>query len=100
MATGGATGDNIGSVQTDATARPNSNFTTGTESANHTHQEQHYATAGGSGLAPSVFTNRTGASFSDLNTNTQSANHTHTVTGGGDNETRPDNAYVMYCIKT
>lgn len=104
MATGGATGDNIGSVQTDATARPNTNFTTGTESAGHTHATT--LDIGGNLTNGNIGTRvSTGIAFGQNSTMSPSsggvsANHTHTVTGGGDNETRPENAYVMYCIKT
>lgn len=105
-ASGGATGDSIGSVQEMATARPTTSFTTGNESANHTHGVND---AGGN--AQTVNNAPTGSAAgtiprastlsvqSSLVTGTQSANHTHTVTGGGDNETRPQNWSAMMIIK-
>lgn len=106
-ASGGATGDNIGSVQEQATARPASSFTTGTESANHTHTVtdgsgnaqtiNNAPTGSATGVIPRASTSNTPSS---LITGNQSANHTHTVTGGGDNETRPQNISAMFIIKT
>lgn len=96
MNTGGATGDNVGSVQGDATKRPNTSFVTGTESASHTHaQTQSQGGTGGSYLAAAAAAWSAG---NNATTGTQSANHTHTVTSGGDNETRPKNANVAYHI--
>lgn len=98
MGTGGATGDNVGSVQGYATARPTTNFVTGNESASHGHP--YNMGIGGSGGSLPGYVNASGtASNTNGTTNHQNANHTHTVTSGGDSETRPVNAYVMYCIK-
>lgn len=73
MATGGATGDNVGSVQAEA-------FKT------HTHTVDQSGTDSGISVR---FESTAAASDGTLTTN---------ATGG--NETRPVNAYVMYCIKT
>lgn len=97
MATGGNTGDNVGSVQGYATARPNTNFTTGIESADHFHYQFDNMGGTGGGNMASVAANYT--SGRSATTSGVSQNHTHTVTGGGDNETRPVNAYVLYCVK-
>jgi len=76
QATGGATGDNVGSIQSD-------NF------ESHSHIQQ---VANGAGASTTV-SNFGGAN----NLGTPSVNRT--VVEGG-NETRPINAYVMYIIKT
>lgn len=95
MATGGNSGNNVGSVQTTATKLPTTAFTTGNESASHTHTiptVRSDLTAGSSSSA-------TGSSGSGGTSGSNSANHTHTITGGGDNESRPPNAYVNFIIK-
>lgn len=105
----------LAGYQADTTARPTNAFTTGTESATHTHTDNghpHSTTAtntvtgastqttSGSNFHLPVTSNTAGTvgtGYADLGT--QSANHTHTVTGGGDAETRPDNVGVKYIIK-
>lgn len=100
-ATGGNTGDRVGSVQSWSTGRPrNRAFTTNT-AGNHTHNvtdranwdcrntPQHVDTSCGEGGLRNTYTNTTSAS----------GNHSHSVAGGGDNETRPENANVYYIIK-
>jgi microcystin-dependent protein len=94
---GGNTGDNVGSAQAYATARPSNAFVTGNESANHTHpQTEARGATGGSFLAATQVATTAG---NNVSTGIQSSNHTHTVTSGGDNETRPINVYVNYIIK-
>lgn len=95
MNTGGNTGDNVGSIQADATARPNTAFTTD-DPGDHTHTIT--TTDGNFGGG----THAKRALDLDLSTDTTSASgaHTHSITGGGDNETRPVNAYVNWIIKT
>lgn len=96
-ASGGATGDNIGSVQEQATARPTTSFTTGTESADHFHyQFDNIGGTGGGNMASAAANYTSGRSAT---TSGVSQNHTHTVTGGGDNETRPQNFSAMMIIK-
>ena len=93
-------GNYSGSIQNDATKRPNTSFTTGTESNDHFHY-QYYGNAGGGSIGTNGFFNYNGVSaITGMTTGGVTANHTHTVTGGGDSETRPLNAYVLYCIKT
>jgi microcystin-dependent protein len=115
MATGGNSGDNIGSVQATATKRPNTNFTTqtgstgtgssGNDSPDHTHQVHR-----GSGISAASNIVVYAANHYDYQASGgASARHTHSVpalsipslavNGGGDNETRPTNAYVNYIIK-
>lgn len=81
----------LGTKTGDSTARPNTAFTTGTESANHTHN----LTAVSTPVWNSAGGNIVLAANNNINTSyasgTQSANHTHTVTGGGDAETAPAN---------
>lgn len=95
MASGGNTGNNVGSVQTDATALPNTAFTT-SDPGNHNH---------GIANATTVPTFPAGASWNSAGGGFGSAihvdagAHTHTLSGG-DNETRPENANVHFIIKT
>jgi microcystin-dependent protein len=107
MNTGGATGDNVGSVQAAGTKLPTTNFTTpstatGGRSADHSHVE--YGNSGGGGQTGG----QTGGGVSGSlawyhSTGGASADHTHTlpamIVAGGDSETRPINAYVNYIIK-
>jgi microcystin-dependent protein len=100
MATGGNTGDAVGSVQIQATKLPTAAFTTN-DPGTHTHPPlsgsnfqinnggEH--TVGGTGLFGT----------DNLNATTGAGGaHSHSVNGGGDNETRPINAYVNFIIKT
>lgn len=102
MNTGGATGDNIGSVQAAGTKSPTTPFTASAASNGaHTH------------LISALY--RTASNLSGTNTNLPADTvggvayytdsdgaHTHTITvsGGGDTETRMRNAYAAYIIKT
>lgn len=96
MNTGGATGDNIGSIQGDSTKRPNTNFTTNT-TGNHTHAGGKYIQTGQL-TGTTQYTNDNAYVQRDTNHGT-AGNHSHSITGGGDAETRPINAYVNYIIK-
>jgi microcystin-dependent protein len=102
-ASGGATGDAVGSVQEQATARPSTSFVTGTESAGHTHTTT--LDIGGNLTNGNIGSRySTGIAFSQTSTlgtasGGVSANHTHTVTSGGDNETRPKNFSARFIIK-
>lgn len=118
-ATGGNSGDAVGSVQGNATKLPGAGFTgtmsgtgatgTGTstgESAPHTHSG--YWKAANNGTAFSVWSPSAAAPVDAYNTTdhthnipslTVSVTGTAAVTGGGDNETRPLNANVEYIIK-
>lgn len=96
MNTGGLEDDNIGSVQTTATKLPTTSFTTGGQSATHTHQVNGASTISG----PPNSGGGTYAQPVSVTSGNASADHTHTVTGGGDNESRPPNANVYWIIKT
>ena len=92
---GGNTGNNVGSLQNDATKLPNSNFSVST-AGDHTHPE--YAMGGG-GATTSILYAGANGSPAQANVNTGTAgSHSHTISGG-DGETRPKNVYVNYIIK-
>jgi microcystin-dependent protein len=91
---GGNSGDAVGTVQSDATARPNSNFTTNT-TGNHTHGHP-YRTGFGSSDGVDRVSGNSGSTSPRTSTD---GNHSHSVTGGGDAETRPLNAAVEFIIK-
>lgn len=92
---GGNTGDNVGSYQNDATARPNTNFTTNT-TGDHNHSFGGFTNINSG--STSYFFQENGNQTVNLSTG-NAGNHSHSITGGGDNETRPINAYVQYIIK-
>ena len=91
----------LGGKSRDSTARPQTDFTTGIESANHSHgpNDNYFVTSYGS---PGQTVNAGSASLSwnyRTNTGTQSSNHTHTVTGGGDTFTKPGSITLNHIIK-
>lgn len=86
----GTTGDNNGTRQADATARPNSSFTTNTDSHNHSITLYGYGEAA-SGTGKAVI-RESGTFYTAYDA------HSHTITGGGDAETRPVNMYQLRCI--
>jgi microcystin-dependent protein len=91
MATGGATGNNVGSVQVAATALPTTPMVTDSQGAHSSHWTGTIA-AVQTGAGTNTITAPTGP-------NTLGA-HTHTITSGGDSETRPINVYVNWVVKT
>jgi len=102
MATGGNTGNNVGSIQGYATAKPvGTNFTSNTESATHTHSYSRVAASGDMNITS--YGNLLLNGYYADNTGTESATHTHsigpTAGSGGDSETRTINIYVYYIIK-
>jgi microcystin-dependent protein len=96
---GGSTGDAVGSLQGDATKRPNTAFTTDTQG---THTHGHVSNnalvwdIGGPGQSANLGCG--GQPFVPLSL-TPAGAHTHTVTAGGDAETRPVNLSVNYIIR-
>jgi hypothetical protein len=87
MATGGNTGDNIGSVQSDAFK-------------SHGHN-----VLGSAGSTPTTLSNASAAGFGAITSGTQ-AYYTNSnsspsayIQSTGGNESRPVNAYVNYCLK-
>jgi microcystin-dependent protein len=94
MATGGNTANNVGSVQTSATALPTTAFTT-SDPGNHDHGISNTDTV--PLLEAGASWSTSGASFGSANHVDEGA-HTHTLSGG-DAETRPANANVNFIIK-
>ena len=102
MNTGGNSGNNVGSVQADATALPNTPITS---SSDGSHNHSFTIDGGGGGASGSTsiggaagISNGNGSPLSTVLVTSGGA-HTHTTSTGGDNETRPTNAYVNYIIK-
>lgn len=100
MATGGATGDNIGSVQAEAFKSHNHGTNTGS-GGSHDHEYQGYASPPTNDLyQPTWALARNSASNpGSMGKVAASGTHTHTVTSDGGNESRPINANVNYIIK-
>jgi microcystin-dependent protein len=99
IATGGNSGNDVGSVQTEGTKSHNHSGTTSTD-GNHTHDWKH-GTEGddsGSGGSNNEFT-LAGGTTTDVMTTNGDHSHTFTTSSSGGNETRPDNAYVYFIIK-
>ncbi|MCL4785194.1 MAG: tail fiber protein [Verrucomicrobia bacterium] len=103
---GGNVGNVVGSDQGDATRRPNSEFTTSTDGA-HTHLLER-ASSGtqirwgdGGGYSSNAIDAGDGVSegTSGVPRARSAGSHSHTISGGGDLETRPKNAYVHFIIK-
>ena len=103
---GSPAGNVVGSYQGPATLVPNNPFTT---TAAGGHQHLMFASTTGSGgpnTAVNGGSNGNDFSYQLLGTSvgpsigftSAEPDHTHTITGG-DNDTRPRNAYVMYIIK-
>jgi phage-related tail fiber protein len=110
---GGNTGDNVGSVQSDATALPRDTNFSAIGPGTHTHETDvepdhthpfttrtdtgNYEPARGSGgyLQPGANTWPAGQHSHEI---PESGSHGHDITGG-DNETRAKNAYVHWIIK-
>lgn len=94
MNTGGNTGDAIGTLQGGATGLPQTAFATDDVSHTHTYSFRSLV----SGSVSQAGTYRGGGSLTSITTSS-AGSHTHTLSGG-DNETRPINAYVNFIIKT
>lgn len=95
--TGGNTGDAVGSVQGDATKRPNNAFTTDSQ-GNHNHvlpNWRYHNRRDDSGNFGHMESRQDG----DEQSTAYGGVHMHTIIGGGDSETRPKNAYVNWFIK-
>ncbi|GGX79227.1 phage tail protein [Streptomyces anandii] len=92
---GGATGDQVGSVQGRSTALPaGAAFSTGNSDGAHTHSVQHLPT---DASHPEVSASHY-AKWNSASADTDSAGgHTHTI-GGADADTCPVNVYLNYLI--
>lgn len=101
---GNVVGDAVGTYQTNATAFPNNDFVN-TAVGSHTHNSPVASNQNGwpDGAADSGSGNgeqgywRNGSAYAYI-TSGSGGEHNHTITGG-DNETRPKNAAVLYIIK-
>jgi microcystin-dependent protein len=93
---GGVAGDNVGSTQNHAAARPASaSFTLGS-AGSHSHTVSNVPSDSSSAAETGSFR----SVWNDGSADTDSAGaHSHTVCAGGDAETRPVNAYVNFLIR-
>lgn len=93
---GGASGNQVGSVQTGATVLPAVRFTTD-QAGDHKHSVPHLPT-------DSSWYKIAGNHYATWNSGSvetsKNGNHNHMISGGGDAETRPVNLYVNYIIYT
>jgi microcystin-dependent protein len=90
----------VGGYQEDATSRPSNNFRTDDDT--HEHNINAYrveATNGGGTIDVLGYTGGIDLVSQPNKSNLDSDTHNHDITGGGDPETRPINAYVYYIIK-
>ena len=94
----GTGGDNVGSKQANATKRPNSSYTSNSTGA-HQHSTVH-SWATGSYSPNSIQAIHPTSSVAWGNwVFGNSVAHSHSITGGGDNESRPPNVALVWCIK-
>jgi microcystin-dependent protein len=110
-ATGGNTGDNVGSVQATATKTPTNAWSmTAAATGNATLTAHSHSTSGGGGGTMVTSPSNSGTSVAQTGAitignggtiNNANIDHSHSVSiaSGGDNESRPLNAYVNYIIK-
>ena len=98
---GGNSGDTVGSLQGYATGRPRTAaFVTGNESNSHTHPAS--ASGGSAQGGPNTFGDGDERGVNGtvgISVQPNSQGHSHEIDGGGDDETRPVNAYVNYLIR-
>jgi microcystin-dependent protein len=90
----GTTGDAVGTLQGCYTKRPNTSFTTNTDSHSHTYNKITDTTA----VDNEVYS-KTVLQGDGTTTNTSSDSHSHTINGGGDNQTCPANMNFNLIIK-
>ena len=88
----------LGTYQASSTAKPTTAFTTGTESATHTHGMPTRGNVG-PGASGYEWVDPSLPHTADIPTNTESATHTHTITGGGDAETRAKSTILNFFIR-
>lgn len=93
--TGGAVGDNVGSMQRSATALPATPFTT-SQNGEHTHTVDHIPNDNSSYAVAGSYQSIWNSGSADTG---NAGIHSHTVENGGDAESRPVNTYVNYIIK-
>ncbi len=90
------TGDQVGTVQLNATKLPNTSFVTD-DSGEHEHTSPTVGPGGGNFEVPPG--NRTGFDYEFGAPTTKNGHHAHQITRGGDHETRPNNVAVHWIIK-
>jgi hypothetical protein len=96
---GGNVGNRVGSTQLGATKKPNSAFIVEIE-RKHTHGDPTYNGQAGPYEVAVVGRGPGGVDFGAQSAQTNAGDgHTHEIKSGGDDETRPINAYVNYIIR-
>ena len=95
---GGATGDQVGTYQTDTLA---AHTATTDNTGNHSHSWSYpYSTdEDGNGTSRMLLDDGGGSQGTFSRTTNSTGAHSHTVTATGGAETRPENATVLYIIK-
>lgn len=94
-ASGGNTGDNVGSVQSYATQKPTNPFVTN-QAGEHSHSVDHIPNDNSSYAVAGSYQ----AIWNGGSASTDAAgNHTHQIVGGGDLESRGINAYTYFLIR-
>ena len=94
---GGTSGDNTGSVQEFATAKPKNTFITN-DQGNHNHSVDHLPTDNWN--AACAITDNHGANFPGREAiSGEAGEHSHRIISGGDSESRPANLYMYWIIK-
>ncbi len=95
-------GRSVGNIQSFATALPKIPFTTSVESNTHTHgvsADDVATTSLNTGGIPNGGDNQLGLKPGTINIGANIGHHTHTIATGGDAETHPINAAVIWIIK-
>lgn len=92
---GGSVGNRVGSVQADATRKPNKDFETDNP-GDHQHDAPTYAGSAGN---YEVGGGQSNYDYIQAAPTRGGGAHTHKISSGGDAETRPKNAYVWYIIR-
>lgn len=105
MNTGGASGDNVGSVQTDTFISHSHGGVTGGQTSDHQHIEGFAGVNSGASYgvatagAPGNINQQAGQSAANhALTSGTTANHAHGISAEGGNETRPENANIAFHI--
>ena len=98
MNAGGATGDEVGSVEAEATALPGNPFATSMDGL-HSHLAPTTTGTGGAYEVGGIYPEASGFDYVAAAPTSADGLHSHTVASGGDAETRPVNAAVNWIIK-
>jgi hypothetical protein len=96
---GGNVGNRVGSIQLDATKKPSKDFTTDKQ-GKHSHGDPTWNGQAGQYEVATLHRGPGGVDFGAQSAQTtENGEHTHKIESGGDDETRPKNAYVNYIIR-